>query len=140
MENATIADDVKTSLASLEEVQVKSINSESLSSDEIQNAQRNLSDIILTAQSIKKNLHSNEESTHFDINDEGGSSADNEEIRGSDGQQALHTETLHPERRKSTVMGTYEAPKRRLSTPSCIPLQSSNVDIRVSVAAACPPI
>ena len=125
MENATIADDVKTSLASLEEVRVKSIDNESLSSDEIQSAQRN-----------PKNLHSNEESITMNVYDEGGSSADNEEIRGSDGQQALHTETLHPERRTSTAIGTYEAPKRRLSTPSCIPLQSSNVDLRVSVAAA----
>ena len=132
MENATIADDVKTSLASLEEVRVKSIDNESLSSDEIQSAQRNLSDI------TKKNLP-NEESITMNIHDEEGCSADSEEIRGSDGQQALHTETLYPERRTSTAIGTCEAPKRRLSTPSCIPLQSSN-DLRVSVAAACPPI
>ena len=84
MENASIANDVKTSLLSLEVVRVKSINNQSLSTDEIQTAQRNLSDIIRTAESIKENLHSSEDSItrviQSSCGDEG-SCIDNEGVR-----------------------------------------------------------
>ena len=141
MENNNIANDVKTSLASLEVVRVKSINSESLSSDEIQSAQSNLSDIIRTAESIKENLNSNENSITriaVDNSNDGddGSSVDDEAIRT--GQNALPADTQLTERRSTTAIGTSEgaseAPKRRLSTPCCIPLQSSEIETRVSLA------
>lgn len=133
MENASIANDVKTSLSSLEVVRVKSINSHNLSSDEIQTAQRNLSDIIRTAESIKKSLHSSGDSKSS-CGDEG-SCIDNEGVRTE--QKALPTDTgTMPERRSTTAIGTNdssEEPKRRLSTPFCI-VQSSNVEMRVSFA------
>jgi len=136
MENNNIANDVKTSLASLEVVRVKSINSKSLSSDEIQSAQSNLSDIIRTAESIKENLNSNENSASNSSDDDEGSCVDDEGIRT--GQNALPADTQLPERRSTTAIGTSEgaseAPKRRLSTPCCIPLQSSEIETRVSLA------
>lgn len=137
MENNNIANDVKTSLASLEVVRVKSINSKSLSSDEIQSAQSNLSDIIRTAESIKENLNSNENSASNSSDDDDGSCVDDEGIRT--GQNALlPADTQLPERRSTTAIvtseGASEAPKRRLSTPCCIPLQSSEIETRVSLA------
>lgn len=114
---------------------MKSINNQSLSSDEIQTAQRNLSDIIRTAESIKENLHSGEDSItrviQSSCGDEG-CCVDNEGVQTE--QNALPTDT----RRSTAVIGTNaigtndasEEPKRRLSTPCCIPLQSSNAALQ----------
>ncbi len=114
---------------------MKSINNQSLSSDEIQTAQRNLSDIIRTAEFIKENLTLSEDSSCGDE----GSCIDNEGVR-TEQNALLDTDTDgRSERRSTAVIGTNaigtnfdasEEPKRRLSTPCCIPLQSSNVALQ----------
>jgi hypothetical protein len=125
MATNTIANDVKTSLQSLEAVRLKSINSERLSSDDIQSARSNLNDIIRTAESIKENLNSSENAVSRNATDdehdgdEGSSSVEDEEIRTEQNTIASSSEVS-------------EAPKRRLSTPCCIP--SPVTDMRVSTS------
>ena len=121
-------ENVKRSLASLEAVRVKSIHSECLSSDETQSAKSDLNDIIRTAESIKEHLHSSE---NDDDNGEC-SSSDDDGIRTE--QKTLPAAKLPEERRRSTAatINSSEAPKRRLSTPCCIPFQSSETETQVS--------
>jgi hypothetical protein len=124
----TIANDVKTSLESLEAVRLKSINSESLSSDEIQSAQSNLNNIIRTAESIKENLNSSETAvTRTAIDDDDHDDDDDE-------SSSVDDEGIRTEQNTIASSEASEAPKRRLSTPCCIPspLQSSDAEIRVS--------
>ena len=138
MENTTIANAVKSSLASLVSVRVRSAANDNLSSAEIQS---NLSDIIHIAETIKENLLSNDNSTTQEYDNSEDDNSDNNDVNRVE-QNVFPTDA--ESKRRNPVIGATDAsdngpesdepPKRRLSTPCCIPLQPFEAQIRVSLA------